>query len=284
MKRKVLCVFLCILLLCGTAVSASADTLPKVVDNAGLLTDSQLSALEEKAAALWDSCRLDVVIVTVNSLDGKSVQTYADDYYDDNGYGYGDDYSGILLLLAMETREWYISTCGEANYIFTDYGLDEMGQEMLPQLSSGDYSGAFDTWLELIPIYCERYDSGRPIDGYVGPDAYEPEGGDRIVHATPSQGTTFVSRILIAVVAGAVVALVVVLIMGSRMNTAKAQKYAGQYMRNGSYHLHTHRDMFLYSRVSRTRKQESSGGSRGGGSSVHRSSGGRSHGGRGGRF
>lgn len=282
MKRKLLSVLLCFLVLSVMVLPAYADTLPRVVDQADLLTPTEEAELEEKALSLWDSCQLDVVIVTVNSTDGKSVQTYADDYYDEHAYGYGSDYSGILLLIDMDSREWYISTCGEAIYIFTDYGLDEMGEDILPKLSSGDYHGAFDTWLDLIPYYCEQYENGKPIDGYVTPDAYEPESGDEIVYYdSPSP----LGSIWVALLVGAVIAAVAVWVMYSQMNTAKAQKNAVQYIKNGSYNLHTHRDLFLYSRVNRTpRPKQTSSGSRGGGSSVHRSSGGRRHGGRGGRF
>ena len=102
MMKKLLPLLLCVLLLLG--MSAMAYAAPaRIVDDAGLLTDSERSALEEKAASLWDSCRLDVVVVTVDTTYGKSVQTYADDYYDEQGYGYGADNSGILLLLCMDT-------------------------------------------------------------------------------------------------------------------------------------------------------------------------------------
>lgn len=283
MKRKSLSIVLCLLLLLAVVFPASADTLPKVVDNADLLTDSEESALEEKAAALWDDCQLDVVVVTVNSLGGKSVQTYADDYYDEHGYGYGSDYSGILLLLAMETREWYISTCGEANYIFTDYGLEQMGSTMLPYLSGGDYYGAFDIWLEDIPRYCDAYRQGSPVDGYAPPDSYYPEGGDEIVYYGQKEMSP-VGRFLIALLIGVVAALVAVLVMRSKMNTATYQKNAVNYIKKNSYYLGLHRDMYLYSRVTKTPKPQNNGGGSRGGSSVHRSSGGRSHGGRGGRF
>lgn len=283
--KRLISIALCLLLTLTLTVPASADTLPRVVDEADLLTENERSALEEKAVSLWDSCHLDVVIVTVDSTYGESVQTYADDYYDEHVYGYGSDYSGILLLLCMDTREWYISTCGEAIYIFTDYGLDRMGEEMLPYLADGYYFDAFDRWLDMIPEYCDAFSQGSPIDGYVAPDEYEPIGGDEIVHYLPDKQPNYVGRFLIALLIGILAAAVVVLVMRSKMNTAKYQKYAVDYIKTGTYQLNVQRDMFLYRRVTKTPRQQNTGsGGRGGGSSVHRSSGGRSHGGRGGRF
>ena len=90
--------------------------------------------------------------------------------------------------------------------------------------------------------------------------------------------------ILIAIIPiiGLIAAVITLLIMRSKMNTAKPQKNAANYLKAGSFHLRQRSDMFLYSRVSRRAKPKNN--TSGSGSSVHRSSGGVSHGGRGGRF
>lgn len=279
MKRKILSFLMCFVLVLVISLTASGETLPRVVDEAGLLTESERATLEDKAVSLWDSCQLDVVILTVDTTYGESAQTYADDYYDEHPYGYGSDYSGILLLLCMDTREWYISTCGQAIYIFTDYGLEQMGQAMLPDLADGYYYDAFDKWLDLIPNYCDAFSQGSPIDGFVPPDAYEPEGGDEIVYyEKETEPNHFISLLI-----GAVVAAIAVLVMRGSMNTARQQANAVDYVKSGSYQMQIQRDMFLYRQVSKTPRAQSNSSS-GGGSSVHRSSSGRSHGGRGGRF
>ena len=51
---------------------------------------------------------MDAVIVTSNNLNGKSQQDYADDYFDYNGYGVGEDKSGLLLLIDMDDRKVWI--------------------------------------------------------------------------------------------------------------------------------------------------------------------------------
>lgn len=276
MKRLIcLLITLCVLTSLPCPVFAAENY---VVDNADLLTSDEESHLTDQILSVREEYELDIVIVTVSDLGGKSVQTYADDYYDENGYGYGTDYTGVLLLIAMDTREWYISTCGEAIYALTDYSLDVLGQELVYFLSDGAYYMAFENFVNSIPKYMLAYQQGAPMDGYVQPDDYEPEYGDEIVYYEDSNAA---KNPLIAVVIGLVVAIVVILIMRSNMNTAKPQHSAADYLKKNSYHLNTQRDMFLYSRTSKTRRQQNTSG---GGSSVHRSSGGRSHGGRGGRF
>lgn len=280
MKKRILSLLLCLLLIAALPNTVLAAEPAWVVDNADLISANEESALIEQILDIRDTYKMDVAIVTVWDLDGKSVQTYADDYYDDHGYGYGEDYTGVLLLIAMDTREWYISTCGEAIYALTDYSLDVLGDELVHFLSLGEYYMAFENFVNSLPKYMIAYKEGVPYDGYVQPDDYYPEYRDEIVYyESEFEPNHFVSLLI-----GAVVALIVILIMRSRMNSAKPQKHAVEYIKDGSYHLHTCRDMFLYSRVSKTPKPQNNGGSRGGGSSVHRSSGGRSHGGRGGRF
>lgn len=282
---KKICLYLLIsvllLSLCVPAFAAETDK-PWVVDNAGLLSSEEAAEINETIRILRDILKLDIVIVTTNGTGNKNVQEYADDFYDSHGYGYGPENSGILLLVDMENREWYMSTCGEAIYIFTDYGLSLLGDEILPWLSSGDYSEAFYNWLDQLPDFVEAYENHVPIDGYVQPDEYDSPYGDEIIYYDDHVGIR-VSPFPIALVIGLVAALITILVMRSRMNTARMQSSAGDYLKDGSFRLRQYSDMFLYSRVTRVPKPKNNT-SGGGGSSVHRSSGGISHGGRGGRF
>ena len=283
MKRRFFSGLLILVLIFGFSIPAFATDpgAPWVVDNAGVLSDQELYALTEQIRSLRDELELEIVIVTTYGTNGKTVQEYADDFYDLNGYGYGETNSGILLLLDMDAREWYMSTCGDAIYIFTDYGLDQLGQTILPWLSSGYYYQAFQYWLNALPEYVEAYQNHSPIDGYVQPDEYESPYGDEIYHYDDHVGIR-IRPFPIALLIGLAAAVITILVMRSKMNTAKLQSGAVDYLKEGSFRLRQRSDMFLYSRVSRTPRPKNTSG--GGGSSVHRSSGGVSHGGRGGRF
>ena len=282
--KKIISVLLLLTLLLCLAVSAYGTEEPPayVEDYAQLLTSQEEDQLTQWIAAAKTELQLDIVIVTTYGTNGKGVQAYADDFYDLNGYGYGADKTGILLLIDMESREWYMSTCGEAIYIFTDYGLDQLGETILPWLSDGEYYRAFLAWLSALSPYVSAYRNGSPIDGYVPPDEYESPYGEEIYHYDDHVGVA-VKPFPIALVIGLIAALITVLVMRSKMNTAKMQKNAASYLKEGSFRLRQRSDMFLYSRVSRRAKPKNNT-SGGGGSSVHRSSGGISHGGRGGRF
>lgn len=283
MKRKLFAILLCVVILAAVipGVLAASD-LPRVVDDAALMSQSQRSALEDKAEQLRNEYEMDVVILTVDSLNGKRPQDYADDYYGENGYGCGDEHSGLLFLLAMEERDWYISTCGNAIYALTDYGIQQVGEAALPYLSSGEYYEAFTVFLDALPVYFTAYQNAAPVDGYADTsgDYYHGDQEDVVYYeeeVTPS--------LLLALMTGAIVAGIAVLIMRLCMNTKRLQSGASDYLKAGSFRIGRQQDLFLYSNVSKTRRpKETNNGGGGGGSSVHTSSSGNSHGGGGGKF
>ena len=287
--RKAFLWIMCGLLLIATPLSAAASG-PQIIDDAGLLTDSQIYELEQRANDLANRYGMDVVILTVESIHGEFVQTYADDYYDQNGYGIGPDYSGLLLLLSMEYRDWAISTCGEAIYAFTDYGIQDVFSQISGYLSQEMYYLAFSTYLDAVEGYMEAYQNGMPLDGfageYYGPGSFENATPEDIIYYPGVKGTSwYAKKIILALAIGAVVAGIVLLVMRSKMNTATAQHGASSYMLKNTYRVGLQQDIFLYSQLRKVRKSEnSSSGGHGGGSSVHHSSGGRSHGGGHGKF
>ena len=117
------------------AIAADAGTPDKVVDGAGLLTEAEEDALRSRIAEVVSRYQCDLVIVTAASTHGKTPRAFADDYFDENGYGIGASRSGVLLLVSMEERDWYISTGGTAIRAFTEYGLDYMEERIPPLLT-----------------------------------------------------------------------------------------------------------------------------------------------------
>ena len=286
MKRLTIVLLTLLMMLALAAPVFAAE--PKIIDNADLLSDAEEAELEAKAQDVAGCYDMDVVILTVDSIYGRDIETYADDYYDMGGYGIGPDYSGVLLMLAMDTREWAISTCGDAIYALTDYGIEALFRAMATDLSYNEFYSAFDTYLEELPAYFEAFQNGDPIDGdhggYDGPGSYEPGSRDDVIYYDREPGFGDYLRIVfVSLLIGSAVGGIAILIMRGQMKTATAQTGASSYLTEGSFRMNRHLDLFLYSRVNRVRRQQSTGG-HGGGSGVHRSGGGRSHGGGHGRF
>lgn len=281
MKRTLLSLLLAVTLLFSLPMTVFAAERDFVIDEADLLTDSEEQSLSETAAALAEAYGMDIVILTNESLGGKTPEQYADDYYDSHGY----DDNGILYLLSMEERDWYISTCGTGILALTDYGIQKVGEGMLTYLGQGKYYKAFEKYLSSLDFYLESYQKGSPIDGRADTSGdYYTGTREKVVHYKDrSFGNLLFRALWQSLILGIAAAAVTVAIMRSTMNTKKKQPAASAYLKEGSFRVRQHRDLFLYSRVTKTRRQESSSSS-GGGSSVHRSSSGRSHGGGGGKF
>lgn len=292
--KKLLILTLCLILFVGLFPPASASDPPKIVDKYDLLTTNQEKDLEAKAREIADEYDMDVVIVIVWSLDGKTAEAFADDYFDYNGYGIGKDYSGTLFLLSMEYRDWAISTCGDSIYALTDYGIELLFESCKGYLSNENYYKAFDVYLDQLDVFYRAYENGNPIDGYHNSDVddyiiYDPNNSDGTVYYKEKPAFIDIIRmIVVGVVAGLIIGGLTLLGLRANMNTFKPQRNASSYIPAGSFHLTQRRDVFLYSNVSKVRRQSSSssGSSHrsGGGSSTHRSSSGRRHGGRSGKF
>ena len=138
---------------------------PLLVDEAGLLSEEESSTLINKLEEISQRQKNEVAVVTVNSLEGKTAEAYADDYYDYNGYGYGENDDGLLLLVSMGEREWAVTTYGYCHTVaFTDAGLDYISSEFRRKLSSGEYAKAFDCFADLCDDFLTQAATGEPYD------------------------------------------------------------------------------------------------------------------------
>lgn len=257
--------------LCLALIPVRAETLPRVVDGADLLTDSQEQQLTQKIAQIAEEYAFDAVIVTQQSFDGKSATVYADDYFDYNGYGYGSSYDGILLAICMNEREWAISTSGYGLHAFTDYSTDLMGENIVPYLSDGNYYQAFDVFLDMTADTLYQAKTGAPYDI----DNLNP-------NYDAAAGVSLLWLLLPALLIAFVIALLIALGFKHQLKTARPQRAARNYVQNGSFRLNNSRDIYLYSNTTRTKIERSA--SSGGGTTSHTGSSGRSHGGSSGKF
>lgn len=147
----------------AAAQTTSADGVgPRVIDAAGLFTPEQRVTLNAKAHELILKHRQDLVIVTITDAGGKSAMAYADDYYDYNGFGVGPNYDGLLLLIDMDNREFFITTTGSAIRLFNDAKIERMLDNIYSYVTKGDYAGGAGVFLrdvdrQLTPVTQKHY-------------------------------------------------------------------------------------------------------------------------------
>ena len=271
MKKKVLTLlFMLVLCLCiATPAFAQTDGFAseyeRVQDLAGLLSGNEEASLVTKLNELSERQKMDIIVLTTDTLNGKTPRDYADDIYDYGNFGYGESKDGALLLISTEDNDWYISTCGYGITVFTDAGIQYIGEQIKEDLSDGDFSEAFDKFAGLCDDFITQARTGEPYD----------------VKNLPKEPLSLI-WIPIAIVAGFILSLIIVGRMKAKLKTVRFQPAANSYMKAGSMNITESRDMFLYNTVTRTAKPKDNDS--GGGSSTHTSSSGSSHGGGGGKF
>ncbi len=240
----------------------------RVYDGADLLSDSEESALLSTLDSLSNKWQSNIVVLTTDSHSGP-IQAYADDYFDYNGFCSDFNESGVLFMLSMADREWAISTSGSCQYAFTDYGQEYLIEEMLPYLKDGEYYDAFNKYAQVSDYFLDLYAQGTPYDR-----GYKP----------PKTSGDYARYGFISVIIGLIVALIPILVMKSQLNNVKMKANAAGYA-PGGIRVGTKQDTFINKTVTKTPRPKDNG-SRGGsgGSTLHTSSSGHSHGGSSGHF
>ena len=151
---------------------------PTLVDNADLLNESQEKTLSEKLREIGTRYQCDVIVVTVNSLDGKTAEAYAEDFFSYNGYGYGAtpdengtaiDGDGIIMLLSMEggagNRDCRVSATGFGSVAVTDYALLEyLEPAFLPYFRNDNFPAGLNAFADGCDKLLKMARDGDPYD------------------------------------------------------------------------------------------------------------------------
>ena len=277
MKRLLsLLATLVILMSLPVLCTAYYNELPKVVDNAGVLTETELSSLNAKAEIVSEKYQCDVVVVFVPTLNGMDIADFTDDLYVQNRYGYGSTEDGVILLVSLQERQTYISTEGKGIDIITDYGIDNIFDEIIPYMKEGRWNTVTSRFISCCDDYFNQYEStGHAYDidnerkSYFNPTALIAGGG-----------------------LGALLSGLPLRKKKKEMESVKPKRGAEEYMLSRSFRITGRNDYFINKSVARTpimrdpRPSSHSGGgmSHGGGSTIHMSSSGHTHGGGGHSF
>lgn len=266
---KLFAIVFALLLIVSPLKSVNASPV-RVVDNADLLQQDEANELISLIDTVSQKHNVDVVLVTVNSTNGKTLEAFADDFYDYNGYGMGSERSGILMLVDMDSRTIWFSTRGYCTYAFTDYGIYQLEDTVIDEIIDKGYFKGFVKYVNEAERYLSLADSGNPIDIIPEPEPEKEE-------FTPNP---FISAGL-----GGLVALISSLSAKGKNKSVSKKYTASDYKRAGSFHMTNANQWFLYKTVSRSRivRDDDRGHSSGGGSTTHISSSGATHGGGGGR-
>ena len=250
------------------------DASEKIYDFANLFSDSEEKELYNLATKFIDEKNMDIVIVTIDNNNKSSAMDYADDFYDYNDFGIGENYSGILLLIDMDTRNVWISTTGDAIKLYPDSYIDKILNKVQPNLSSKKYFNGAKSFINMAK---EKQLSDPSSSTY----SYKTEYSliQRIYRIIVFSIVGFLISILGSTIFCAV--------QSSKHKPVKISKNANEYLDSSSFKVLNRDDTFVSTHTTRTRRpsdddyhsSSSISSSNSGGSSTHSSSSGISHGG-----
>jgi uncharacterized protein len=169
------------LLLVGAGL-ASADDVSKihpsgyVTDLAGVISTDTKSRLESLCSELEQKTGAQMAIVTVASLDGESVETYAVDLFKQLGVGKKKDNRGVLLLVAPHERKYRIEVGYGLEPVINDARAGDAGRAMVPFLRQGDYGRAAEVAAWQLANYIAG-DAGVTLSGRPPITHYRDSGG-----------------------------------------------------------------------------------------------------------
>ena len=231
--KKILFILFAVIFIAFAAIPALAESVnPRLVDGADILTARQETDLLALMNEVSEKNSYDVVIITTQSLGGKTPYQFAKTSFIEGGYGLGENKSGVILIVSMAERDWYIE-------FFGDKKLPEgtaMSEYFLSDLKKGHYYSAFSNFVNAVD---------------------------------QKQQFPLLRNIAISAVVALVVALIVTGVMKGKLKSVHFRHDARQYVRSGSFVLNHSRDLYLYSTITRVARPKNNGGggrSGGGGS------------------
>lgn len=279
MKKRIVAVISAVLIfalsfsfLCFAETVPDHRLVPRMNDQADLVDSATESELLKRLDELSESLSFDIAIATVKTTNGKDIVAFSDDYFDYNGFGMGDDKSGVVLVISMDPRECYISASGEGMKYFDYDDCQSINDDFYDDLKAGNYGSVFGTFIDDVEQYVDLGRNGKTVSYRL--DCMKANRGFAIV---------------LPIVLGIILAFVTVKIMTRDLTSVSKKTNAVDYQVKGSLSLSRNDEHFLYKNVTKTpiQSDNSSGGSGGssiGSSGSHTSSSGSSHSGGGRSF
>ena len=113
-----------------------------VNDFAHVLDQGTVAQLDDVCQQIDQKAHAQIAVVTVNSLDGSDIESYAVALYKQWGIGSKATDHGVLILLAVQDRKYRIEVGYGLEPILPDGKVGGFGREAVPLLKQNHYRGA----------------------------------------------------------------------------------------------------------------------------------------------
>lgn len=260
--KKVFALISVLILILSLSFSSFAISLPEptndffVNDFVDIISSADESEIMKIGADLYEQTTAQVVVVTIDSLDGYDVDEFALELGRKWGVGSEDSDNGVVILLSLSDRQISIQVgyglegClndGKVGRILDNYAI--------PYLSNSDYStGLLEAYKAVVNVVCEEY--GIELNPDYNINDYESEDDE---FGADAFTTMFIAIIII---------IVIVIIFDKFLNNGPGDTNGGSYHGGGRYYGGTTIYRGGFSGGSRGGFSGGGGGFRGGGGSF----------------
>ena len=110
-----------------------------VQDFAGVIDAGSKQQMEQLSREVYQQAHATIVVVTIHSLDGESIEQFATDLEDKWKVGPKGTDRGVLMILAINDRKRRIEVGYGLEGILNDAKVGDIGRTMVPWLQRGEY-------------------------------------------------------------------------------------------------------------------------------------------------
>jgi len=183
------------------AIAEKVATMPAptgyIDDYAGVLSTPAKAEMEDLSRELHDKTKAQVFLVTINTLEGEPVESFANELFAKWKIGEKKTDRGILLLFAIKDRKRWIEVGYGLEGILNDAKVGDIGRTMVPALKSANYDEATKVGLQEVSKVIAT-DSGVTLDGLSAPSAEQDQNVPPAPQPAPSSERPYFARFLIA--------------------------------------------------------------------------------------
>jgi uncharacterized protein len=164
-----------------------------VNDFAHVLDPNTVAQLDNICQQIDQKAHAQIAVVTIKSLDGSEIESYAVDLFKKWGIGAKATDHGVLILLATQDHRYRIEVGYGLEPILPDGKVGGIGREAVPLLRQNDFNGAIALMTTRVAQVIAQ-DAGIQLTG-----ATEPAAPERQPHAGLSVGG-IIAIIIIALI------------------------------------------------------------------------------------
>jgi uncharacterized protein len=218
-----------------------------VFDNSRTLSKNEIQSLNNKIKSVEQKHNIKIGVEFLKSIGNANISNAAKELL--RKHYSGGKNGGIIFLVVMDNRSWYVATDSKMDYIVNE---SEVGNALLPSLKGGDYFGACEKYIDAVDKFFTYYEQNGA--------AYDSSAGFNPMAA------------MAAVLLGILFGISVRSWLIGTMSNVHHETKATDYLKRETVKFIRNKDIYLFTNVERRAKPSSnnnpgfSGGGRGGSS------------------